>query len=340
MVERLAERLWESGHPVVRLCRLALWPLSLVYGMVIAARNAAYNRGLLASRSLGLPTVSVGNITVGGTGKTPMAAWFARRVAEQGGCPAILLRGYGGDEAEVHRRTAPGAKVYAGANRSRSATEARAAGATALVLDDGFQHRGVRRDADVVIVSADRHRRVRLLPAGPWREPLAALRRATHVVVTRKGTSPLRAREVLGYVTALAPDVQTAIVHLAADRVVPWRGGPSLPVERLAGATVLAISGIGDPQAFLSQLRATSARVVARTFGDHHTFAAADAWRLAREAQDAQYVVCTLKDAVKLGPLWPPSAPPLWYLSQHVSIESGAEALESIVRSLARPVDL
>lgn len=339
-MDRLVGRFWESQRPGSRALRIALGPASWVYGIVVAARNAAYDSGTLAVHSLGLPTVSVGNLTVGGTGKTPVAAWFAGRVAESGGRAAILLRGYGGDEALVHRAIAPGALVLTGRNRVRTAQEARSAGATAIVLDDGFQHRRVHRDADVVILSADRHRQVRLLPAGPWREPLAALGRATHIIVTRKSTSPLRAREVLGFVAQIAPGARTAIVHLAADRLVRWGGSDVLPLERLGGAVVLAISGIGDPRAFEGQVRAAAARVASRTFGDHHAYTVADADRLAHDAAGADYVVCTLKDAVKLGPLWPPGAPPLWYLSQRVNIESGAEALEGVVRSLTRSASL
>lgn len=103
----------------------------------------------------------------------------------------------------------------------------------------------------------------------------------------------------------------------------------------MAGTTVLAISAIGDPRAFEGQLRETGARVATRTFGDHHEFSPADVRRLANDATGADVTICTLKDAVKLGPMWPPSAPPLWYLSQTVRVELGAEALEGLARSLA-----
>lgn len=339
MAERMIERRWESTGIFSRAVRIALGPLAWAYGGVMRLRNALYDRGIFRSHSLGLPTISVGNLTVGGTGKTPMAAWIASAISEAGGRPAILLRGYGGDETLVHQLLAPRAIVIAGANRRASAAEAKARGATAIVLDDGFQHRRAKRDADVVLISADRHRQVRLLPAGPWREPLESLRRATHIVVTRKRTTPLHAKEVLGYATRMAPDAVPIIVHLAADRLVQWGTANRKPVDALAGHGVLAISAIGDPRAFEAQLRASSARIVSRSFGDHHAFGLGDARRLAREAESAQFTVCTLKDAVKLGPLWPPSAPPLWYLSQRVSIELGAEALEGLARRLSRPAN-
>jgi tetraacyldisaccharide 4'-kinase len=335
--ERIIERRWESTSRTSRLLRAALAPASWLYGTVIRGRNAAYDRGWLASYDLGLPTVSVGNMTVGGTGKTPMAAWFAARFVELGAKPAILLRGYGGDELRVHRILVPGALVIAGADRRASAERARREGATVLVLDDGFQHRRARRDADVVLLSADRHRKVRLLPAGPWREPETALRRATHIVVTRKRTTPLHAREVVQYASRIAPDALLAIVHLAAETLVRWDAREQMPVEALAGKRVLAISAIGDPRAFEAQLRAIGARCAGRTFRDHHAFTERDVRQLSHDATGADYAVCTLKDAVKLGPLWPPSAPPIWYLSQRVNIELGAEILDGLAHRLAEP---
>lgn len=337
MPERMIERRWESTTLVSRAVRLALTPLSWLYGAAVAARNAAYDRGLLARHALGLPTVSIGNLTVGGTGKTPLAAWFAARFVAAGARPAILLRGYGDDEPLVHRHLVPDALVVPGADRVASAGVARARGASVLILDDGFQHRRARRDADVVLVSADRHRTVRLLPAGPWREPVRALRRASHVIVTRKRSTPLHAREVAEYVHQMAPQAQLAIVYLEPTEIVSWTGGERRPAESLAPGTVLAISAIGDPRAFEAQLRATGARVAARPFRDHHAFTSAEVARLAAEARGADVTVCTLKDAVKLGPIWPASAPPLWYLSLQVRVEQGAEGLEALVRDLVHP---
>jgi tetraacyldisaccharide 4'-kinase len=337
VAERALERRWESTSLASRAMRAALTPASWLYGAAVALRNRGYDGGLFSTHELGLPTISIGNLTVGGTGKTPIASWFAQRILDAGGQPAILLRGYGMDEVMVHRFLAPRTIVIPGADRVRTAVVARAAGATAIVLDDGFQHRRARRDADIVILSADRHRQVRLLPAGPWREPFESLRRATHVIVTRKRTTPMHAKEVLGYATRMSPRAEGAIIHLAADSLVRWGGSESKSLESLAGGSVLAIAAIGDPRAFEAQLRAASARVAMRAFRDHHAFGAGEVGRLAREAEGADFAVCTLKDAVKLGPLWPPSAPPLWYLSQRVSIELGASELEGLARRLARP---
>lgn len=335
MPEHFVERRWESRSIPSKAARFVLTPLSWLYAAIMQIRNDAYDRGWLRTYSLGLPTVSIGNLTVGGTGKTPVAAWFASQLLALGARPAIVLRGYGGDEAKVHEALVPGALVEVGADRVDAAERARLRGATVLVLDDAFQHRRARRDADVVLISADRHRSVRLLPAGPWREPEHSLRRATHIVVTRKRTTPLRAREIAEYAARIAPTAKVSVVHLTADVLVRWGGAERRTLDALAGKVVLAISAIGDPRAFEGQLRDTGARVATRTFADHHAFSQADVRQLSYDATGADFAVSTLKDAVKLGPVWPPSAPPLWYLSQTVRIEMGAEALDGLARNLA-----
>lgn len=336
MGERRLERVWESSTIGARVVRRLLDPLASVYGAAMTFRNRAYDRGWLEVRSLGRPTVSVGNLTVGGTGKTPIAAWLTARLIDAGARPGVLLRGYrGGDEARVHEVLNPHALVVAGADRVVAGADAIRRGANVLVLDDGFQHRRVARTADVVLLSADRHRESRLLPAGPWREPFASLRRASHIVVTRRRTSPMHAREVLTYAGRVAPNAALAIVHLVAARVRCWQDGEERSLADLAGTRILAVSGVGDSRSFEGQLRDAGCRVVSRAFADHHPFSDSDVRTLAAEASAVAYVVCTLKDAVKIGSRWPPGGARLWYLSQHVSVETGADALRALVRDLA-----
>ena len=329
-----AETVWESSAVWARATRASLMPLGWLYGAAVSLRNAAFDRGVLPTQSLGIPTVSVGNLTVGGTGKTPVAAWLAGRLRETGAHPAILLRGYGGDEPLVHERLNPGIPGVADADRARGAVAARNRGATVLVLDDGFQHRRVRRDADVVLLSADRSGPVRSLPAGPWREPLESLARASLVAVTRKNASPLRARELLSSALRYAPGASGAVLHLAADQL--RRADTDAPdtAGALSGMSVLAISGIGDPRAFQSQLRNAGARVAPAVFPDHHAFSAREAAMLARRIKGQARAVCTLKDAVKLAPIWPHDGPPLWYLSQRVLVESGGDAIDALIHCL------
>jgi tetraacyldisaccharide 4'-kinase len=328
MGEGAIERVWDSPAFAATVARSALAPASWAYGAVVALRNAAYDAGWLHSHPLALPAISVGNLTVGGTGKTPVSAFIAARLADGGARPAIVMRGYGGDES---------------LDRVLGAERARAAGRTVAVLDDAFQHRSARRDADIVLLAAEfgngaRIPRLRLLPAGPWREPLSALRRASLVVVTRKSASRERADEWLARARSCAPERAGAVVHLAADRLIAWSTGETIDSAVVRGESVFAIAAIGDPRAFVSQLEQLGARVTTVAKRDHHAYSAGDAVDFARRAATADRVVCTLKDAVKLGPLWPREAPPLWYLSQRVIVESGADALDRILTAVAAQV--
>jgi tetraacyldisaccharide 4'-kinase len=331
----VAAGVWESSGLGARAARFALTPFGWLYAGGVRLRNLLFDVGVFRSRPLALPAISVGNLTVGGTGKTPVAAWLVARLRAAGARPAIVLRGYGGDESLVHERLNPGVPVIVDPDRVRGAQHAAEAGASVVVLDDAFQHRRARRDADVVLLSADRFGPVRALPAGPWREPLSALGRASVVIVTRKHASVLRARELLSHALRFAPDAEGAIVHLAADALVGVESGDVRPLRTLSGASVLSIAAIGDPRAFEGQLRAAGARVEMAAFADHHAFDARDVADLVRRAAGVTWVVCTLKDAVKLGPLWPRGTPPLWYLSQRVIVEAGAPALDAVVARFA-----
>lgn len=335
MPERLLDAVWESGGPVARVARGLLRPLGWTFGAVVALRNHAFDRGWLTAHALALPAVAVGNLTAGGTGKTPMAAWIAARLRERGATPAVVLRGYGRDEPLVHARLNPDITVVVDPDRVRGVERARAGGATVAVLDDAFQHRRAHRDADVVLLAADRAGPVRLLPAGPWREPLQSLGRADLVVVTRKSASPVRARELLAHALRFAPRAAGCVVWLAPGALTACGSGDTRPAAAIAGTGVLAVSAVGDPRAFEGQLRVLGAQVTPARYRDHHRFTTRDANALAGRAARTGSVVCTLKDAVKLAPLWPRQAPPLWYLSQRLSVEAGAEALDALIARFA-----
>ncbi|MCE9602440.1 MAG: tetraacyldisaccharide 4'-kinase [Gemmatimonadetes bacterium] len=325
------EALWAQDGAGAR----ALAPLSWLFGAATALRNRAYDRGVLTARPLGLPAISVGNLTVGGTGKTPMAAWVAQRLIERGLRPAILLRGYGADEPLVHERLTPGAIVVADPDRVRGAAVAIARGAEVLVLDDAFQHRRARRDLDIVLVAAEQAGSRRLLPAGPYREPESSLRRAHALVVTRKRASKDEAAATAAGWARAYPSCVVAVASLAPADLARVGGSEREPLTALRGRSVLAISAIGLPAAFEGQLSDLGARVTSAAFADHHAFSDADVTRLATRAASVDRVVCTLKDAVKLEGRWPRQGPALWYLSQAVTIERGAGELDLL---LARSV--
>ncbi|HEY6093135.1 MAG TPA: tetraacyldisaccharide 4'-kinase, partial [Gemmatimonadales bacterium] len=196
-VRRLAQWVWWSGAAPARAARGVLLPLAFAYRTVMSARAGAYARGWLRRRPLPLPSVAIGNLAVGGAGKTPLAAWTAAFFARRGARPGILLRGYRGDEQAVHQRLVPEAIVVANADRLKGAETARAQGAKVLVLDDAYQRLDVGRDVNVAVISTESSppRHVAWpLPAGPWREDWGALERADVIVVTRRRAAVAEAR--------------------------------------------------------------------------------------------------------------------------------------------------
>jgi tetraacyldisaccharide 4'-kinase len=281
--------------------------------------------------------VSVGNITVGGSGKTPIAAWIARWLHDHGGHPAIVMRGYGEDEPLVHRTVNPDIQVVTGADRVAGVEEARTRGADIAVLDDGFQHRQLERDVDIVVISADQWTdEVHLLPAGPWREPLSAVRRADLVIVTRKAATEREVDRVNEAIARVAPRVPRMSVHLAPDELVRVGGPERLHLFAISAETVTVVAAIGDPTAFFRQIEARASRIRPIAFRDHHKFTPADVSRIVDESTGSARVIGTLKDAVKLRDLWPRGAPGLWYVSQRVEVERGVGGLEQLLESALR----
>jgi tetraacyldisaccharide 4'-kinase len=324
---------------------MALAPLSWLFGAIVARRNAGFDRrarrGALAVPAL--PALSVGNLTVGGTGKTPVASWFVSRLRASGASPALVLRGYGDDEWRVHGLLTPGVPVVVAAERAVGLVTARREQCDCAVLDDAFQHRQVARLEDVVLVSADAWQEpLRLLPSGPYREPLESLNRASVAVITVKAASADTVQVVRAAIRRAAPSVPIAQLRLAPGGVrlaaTIVGNAQSVPHELqhdmdwLRGRETLLVSAIADPDAFGQQMAAAGAVVRHHAvFPDHHAFGAGDVSDIVARAGPSVAVVCTLKDAVKLVPLWPRAGAALWYLSQTVVVEQGAEILEQVV---------
>ena len=340
MMDRWPEQVWYGHSPASRLVRGALTPASWLYAAATTLRNRLYDAGTLRSLPPALPVLAVGNLSVGGTGKTPVAAWAAARLLEAGARPAIVLRGYGGDEPLVHQKLHPGAVVVADADRLRGVERARAAGADCAILDDAFQHRRIRRAENWLLVAAEQWRPAqRCLPAGPLRESFAAMERASLIVVTRKSAEREQAERTATRLAERAAGIPLAIFHLAPDGLRRVRDEVAAPLAALDGARVLAIAAVGAPGEFFAQLRANGARVEEAPYRDHHAFDIGDVELLAARATTQDLVVCTLKDAVKLAPLWPQNGPELWYVSQTAVVEHGADVLgHSLMHLLAARV--
>jgi len=329
------------------LARAALAGLSLPYAAAVTCRNAAYDKGLLASHHGGVPVVSVGNLTLGGTGKTPLVAWLARAWLERGLRPAIVSRGYGAargtrsDEAAELAVVLPGVAHVADGDRVAAVRRAAAQGAEIVVVDDGFQHRRLARDLDILAVDAtDPWGCDRLFPRGLLREPLSGVARAHAVVLTRAGSVDRDGRLAIrrrlerlprrGPMFAWVESTHRPLRLRAAD-------GGTRPLDALAGARVAAFAGIGNPGAFRRAVEELGGRVVGfRAWPDHHAYTAADAVEIGRwaGALGADLLMTTLKDLVKL-PAERPGDVPLYALEIALEVLAGGDALAALLEPLA-----
>ncbi len=307
--------------PVANLspARRLLTPLSSAYAGLIRLRNRRFDRVPAASRAAAVPVISVGNLTVGGTGKTPLVIELARRLAERRR-PAILTRGYGAprggvaDEVREFGLAVPQVPVVVEADRWVGAQRAvRDHGADCLLLDDGFQHRRLRRDLDIVVIDAlDPWGGGRVLPAGRLREPLESLARADWIVLSRSNQVDAEATStLLQTLRAFAPQAPVTKAAVACERLAGVNGTAAC-AEALAARRLLPVCGIGNPQTFLRLLADGGAELCPPLlFGDHRRYSRADVRRIAQAAQagGAAGVVTTRKDWVKLQELWPAEAP-------------------------------
>jgi len=314
-VTALVERVWAARSSRDHALRAALLPAAAVYGAAVRVRNRLYDTGWLAARRVPALVLGVGNLAVGGTGKTPAALWLAERLSSHGRRVAIVSRGYrkrrpgtvvvgtdgvplvgpedGGDEAVMLARRFRGPVVVGERRADAAALACERFAADTIVLDDGFQHRALARDADLVLVAGDPSTD-HLLPAGPLREPVSSLRRARAVLaVGGDGTLPPRPIAPPGIRTFRARLIPTAIVRAAND----WM---EEPLATLTNSRVVAVAGIAHPGRFTSLLSAVGATVEQSiTFPDHHTYQSTDIARITHTARNLP-ILTTEKDLVKL----------------------------------------
>lgn len=326
------ERSWtgERGWKFAALLLLTA-PLSWLWGAVTAWRNRRHDRRP-ATPIEGIRVISIGNLAVGGTGKTPVSGWVVDALLRRGSRPGVVVSGYGEDELLLHRRWHPDVPVFADRDRASAVGRARAAGAGVAVLDDGFQHRSVARDLDVVLLAAEHPFPGHVMPRGPYREPPEVLRRASAVVITRRTADVDVARQLARSVEQVAPGKVVAGVALLPGRWVDAGGHDVAPPS----GPLLAVCAVARPRTFEAQLRAAVGEgtdIVLRGFPDHHDYSEADMRRIVAEAeQGRRTLVSTEKDGVKLARL-APTPPSMCVLCSRIHWDWGEDAFDQLLDS-------
>lgn len=346
----------ESGFGL-SLFRIFLSFLSLLYFTGVWLRNAFYDLGLLRSVSLPCFVVSIGNLAVGGTGKTPVVMHLAKRLAAKGKKVAVLTRGYArggrepvrvvkasdpvsevGDEPLLMARRLDPIPVVVGKDRVRSGAWAlQNLKADTLVLDDGFQYRRLKKDVEILLIdSTNPLGNGRLLPRGILRESPSSLRRADLVLLSKVEQCEIINSKITGLVErlhVLNPGMGIAKAAYIPLRLIRFGNDETLGAGELAGKPVLAFSGIASSASFRRTLEGLGARIVGeRSFPDHHPFTPDEIRGLAEEAKGkgAWGLVTTEKDSVRIPRM--DSATPIWMLSIDIEIRSGNDALETLLR--------
>jgi tetraacyldisaccharide 4'-kinase len=345
--------------------RWLLWPLEMLYRGLLRLRAAAYDRGWLRRHRLPAKVISVGNLTVGGTGKTPMVITLAGWLEQRGLRVAVLTRGYGrrehaplvingrgevekyraelmGDEPILLARRLPEVTIGIGADRFALAQQILAVEAPrppdVFLLDDGFQHRRLQRDLDVVLLDAtDPFGGGAVLPAGALREPPTALARADLIVLTRteNGGREAAVLEELARLNARAPVFRATTKFLGAFDAATHRAANLYALKQ---QPALAFCGVGNPEAFVADLRRWDFNVAgALAFPDHYRYGVDDFKRIVPQADrvGARVLLTTEKDMVNLTVV-PPSLPPTFYCRIELALEDEAGFFAAVAEHLER----
>jgi len=290
------------------LAQIILWPLSVLYGAIVRARASAYAKGRRKQKRLRGAVVSVGNLTVGGVGKTPMVLWLAEKFLAKGQRVAILSRGYRGEQGSsdevmlLRSRLGKRATVAVGADRFATGAALEAAQPVDIfLLDDGFQHLQLARDVDILLMDVSQPLAGEsLLPAGRLREPLSAMARADALIFTRAETQP--------GVSTVVSSLQAYPVFAATTKLLGFRrfghdNGELLASDQIGAGPFFAFCGLGNPQQFFRDLATWNIPVSSqKIFPDHHRYTDADAAALERAVSkaNARAVITTEKDANNL----------------------------------------
>lgn len=324
----------QSRGPGPALSRLMLQAMAQLYLLGLKLNLGIYANGLKTCTHPVLPTISVGNLALGGTGKTTVVRFLAELLVECGLMPGIVLRGYGRSGGDAPALVADGERMLASVSRAgdeayllgqvlatvpvavgkrrESAIRllAERTGAQIALLDDGFQYFRMSKLCDIVLLDASVSLRgERLFPAGHLREPLSHLRRADQIWITHADEAhPEQLADLRGILTAMVPEIPVLVTRHRLAALELLSGGAMNPTD-LVGKRVLAVSGIGNPRSFETSLEQAGVQVVPWRYPDHHRYCSADLQKVAQTAQVQQVdlIACTRKDAVK----WPQMPGPL-----------------------------
>lgn len=284
---------WYQRQPV----RWLLWPLSLIYLLVVKLRKALYQRDIFKQGHLPVPVIIVGNITIGGTGKTPFVIWLAKQLQQAGYRPGIISRGYGGNAEHYPQKVMPDSDprivgdepiiisrhtlcpmVVAPDRYAAAKLLLKNSDCNIIIADDGLQHYALARDIEIVIIDGQRQFGNQLcLPAGPLREPMSRLQQVDFIIENHGSGSA-------NYSMTLS---QLHAINLADPTEIHT-------LSSFSGQSVHAIAGIGNPQRFFDQLTSLGLQLISHAFNDHHSFQAHDL-----NFNDGRPILMTEKDAVK-----------------------------------------
>ncbi len=337
----------QHGGPPLALLRGVLRVAAALYGLAVRLRNALYSKGVRRVHRADVPVLSIGNITSGGTGKTPLVAWLARLMVIHNSRPGILSRGYGrrgeldvDDENTLLAREAAGIPVVVDPNRVRGARTAVCRHKVdVLIMDDGFQHRRLARDLEIVLIDAIwPFGGGYMVPRGLLREPLRELARADVLLITRAGlVTEERLNEIKERLEELAPETTMAccISRPAGLRALGAAAAVE-PVQRLSSGRWAAFCGIGNPEGFRLSLEQMGCRLgLFRVFADHEAYSPGQLEQVASAARQTgcEGVVTTEKDAVKVELLMSEPSLPFYALQVDLELTEGSVELTNQILS-------
>ena len=343
------------------LFRILLMPLSWLYGTIVWIRNYCFTSRILKQKRLPCTVISVGNIVAGGTGKTPAVAAIAKQLQNQGFQVTILLRGYkrrssenitvvsdgenllcsreeSGDEADMLARQLPKIPVVVGKQRYLTGKAALDHfKSDILILDDGFQHRQLTREVDILIIDATQpYGTGALLPIGTLREPITTIHRADIILLTRTDAVDTNIADLKVELNQLAPNTPILeSVHQPTS--LYWLNQSDahsiMPIENLTGKRLLAVCGIGNPDAFVATLEKYNPEAVGLlAFPDHHVYTESDLQKIHEQKQqcEAEWIVTTQKDEQKFASLF--TELPIVVLAVELVITDGEGVLKKALQ--------